>query len=416
VKLKKSFQSWISRVGAARDAEQQQLVERMADDNERVQREAAMKTLFYSSFRIHSKGMLKLSFRAWTSLVGAARDKDHEQQVATLLDEKGEVQREAAIKTVWYGVRRMHNRVSVRRSFGVWAAAVRAFRDKQVSVRVPNFSSRPRLPFFLRSLRLQLATKTLWASYTRVGAELKRRAWSRWQSRIIAVTSIVGSLATFDRVFRKRKRLDDMRQAMDALSSWTRTIHALRRSVTLGKKGEMGRAVSQWRLFVFGHRRNDVKASAAKVVVKGLQKMLLGAIRTCFQQWHSVVDRQNKFVGSFSWLRVSWEKKMVATAMRFWISYVYRMREEQVQMLHSYSNVKTTMLLCRKVLERVYLEKLREAYTTWLREIKKESKKLILRLVKKSETGNVCLAFVRWMKYVRERNERKTRCCGHPRE
>jgi ribosomal protein L7Ae-like RNA K-turn-binding protein len=100
--LKMALQVWLSFVAAARRQDQERLITGLESTTEQLRREAAMKTLFYASFRTYSKGMLKMALQVWLSFVAAARRQDQERLITGLESTTEQLRREAAMKTLYY--------------------------------------------------------------------------------------------------------------------------------------------------------------------------------------------------------------------------------------------------------------------------------------------------------------------------
>ena len=139
----------------------------------------------------------------------------------------------------------------------------------------------------------------------------------------------------------------------------------------LGRKGIFGHVISLWRAVIDEQKKTESRGAAVKTIARGVKKLWSGAATVIFYRWRNFVSKQNEVISILAWAGRKLDERKLAKAMKLWVGVIFLLREEAIQEQYTYKNVKNCLLLSRKVLERVYLERLREAYFTWVREIKK---------------------------------------------
>ena len=165
--------------------------------------------------------------------------------------------------------------------------------------------------------------------------------------------------------------------------------------------------------------REEKKGRGAKGIGRAMRRLGgrrdLEKVRECFNKWFEVSARVGEVDRSLSRLYHVLLSRNLQQSWRLWIEHCFLARISAVHSTYTYGNVKSTLLLARKVVERVYEERMREGWVRWIKNARRRTPRMVMeRILKNASHGMVLWGWRRWGEHVREekRMENETRTLG----
>ncbi|GMH56996.1 hypothetical protein TrST_g9704 [Triparma strigata] len=253
---------------------------------------------------------------------------------------------------------------------------------------------------------LQLAAvKVMGFGFKRVVLHHMRRRFTIWRHFIEFKQRQVESMAVVSHLLSKSDTFWSLRRGFESLKSWRVATGRLLLISRLSAKATIRVALATWRTFVLGERHWDTKRAASRTLIRNYKAICDTSIRRYFRKWKHIHDRWRELalaVGICSKVTTrNVEMKQLTKGFRRWVMHVFNQREETIHKSYTYDRVRTTLTLARKVLESVYLERVKEAFAKWHRKVMQPKKWVLSRLTRNLAHKNLSLAFACWINFMK---------------
>ena len=375
----------------------------------------AGKTIFYGCVRLSDKSNLKAAFSLWYRFIIEDLREGHRSVIEGLREEAATNVKLMATSTLFHASVRYQRTQAMKNALGEWLSFVRQDILSAHSSTVQ-----------------MMAAKTLYYGWNRALRNVLRTFFNQWILSARQANEKISGLRRCCLMLTKRKKALRCKKGLEALKSWLRLTDQVGLIFKLEEKCTLRKGLYEWRKFVRLDRLREKRKLGARKVARFCRSRDALEVHSHFARWlrasgaRADMERSLIQLGSIrkaKKLLLGWRKWLELTARlgkverslwqvgnmlrarglmqgwRNWIRFVFTTREKTMRGQYTTQAERTTLILARKVMYKVGLEKMKEGFSMWKVQVLKHSKQLILRLMKKTIMGNLTVAFIRWLNH-----------------
>ncbi|GMH48045.1 hypothetical protein TL16_g00202 [Triparma laevis f. inornata] len=358
----------------------------------------ALKALTFVCNRLH-RSRLNYALARWRQTTNylISRAKDTRESSQILFDSvKTSSLKKAFHKLVdWVHVTSTISDAIQRKKLNILALAMNKWRKYLQSYLQENHS---------QSLQLA-AVKAMGFGFKRVTLHLIKHRFTQWKNHSAFKQRQVESMANVSQVLSRNDSFWSLKRGFEGLKSWRKTTQKLLLTSRLSSKKTLRLSLATWRTFATNHRHWDTKRAATRSLLRNYKAICDSSVRKSFRKLKYIHDRWRTLTHALTLCsKVTTSnvtKKGLTKGFRRWVMHVFNQREETIHKSYTYDRVRTTLTLARKVLESVYVERIKEAFVTWHRKVMQPKKYFISRLTRRLAHKNVSMAFTSWINFTK---------------